>query len=71
MMYSKVEVPSHLLSTGLDESSYRAFRAKALSMQKYSVSEDVISINFYIYLAFLSFVVNCTEWFFSKALGLS
>ncbi|XP_044479099.1 protein FAM135B-like isoform X2 [Mangifera indica] len=40
MMYSKAEVPSHLLSTGLDESSYRAFRAKALSMQKYSVSED-------------------------------
>ncbi|KAJ0078107.1 hypothetical protein Patl1_36926 [Pistacia atlantica] len=39
MVYSKVEMPSHFLSTGVDE-SYQPFRAKALSLQKYSVSED-------------------------------
>ncbi|KAJ0011346.1 hypothetical protein Pint_32923 [Pistacia integerrima] len=39
MVYSKVEMPSHFLSTGVDE-SYQPFRAKALSLRKYSVSED-------------------------------
>lgn len=44
MVYSKVELPHHFISSRVDESSYPGTRGKALSLRKFGISDDVINI---------------------------
>ncbi|KDO50637.1 hypothetical protein CISIN_1g003622mg [Citrus sinensis] len=40
MVYSKVELPHHFISSRVDESSYPGTRGKALSLRKFGISDD-------------------------------
>lgn len=64
MVYSKVELPHHFISSRVDESSYPGTRGKALSLRKFGISDDVINIISY-FCSIHYWLLSLLIWIFS------